>query len=329
MTLTLPAQTLQDDFNRAGPALGISSSAVPWGSGDLINSTNFLKILSNQLGATHPTESAVLTLDRGPDCSLGAVVAVVPDVGGDIELVIRQHPSMSFGYGGYLVVVACTATDTWTWRIERRDSQMSPVTLGAVVTDGPALEAGCWVGAQVEDDTIAAWFVAAADVTTDGSTVSFDTGDAVNVLERTDANYALPGTYALVLGDTTVRLDCLTGSGAVILPDPPVNTVLPTLIGAAHTDNTLTVNIGTWINPVDLYEYQWLRDGSDIPGETSVTYVLVLADERHQISCRVTASNAGGDGEAETDAVMNTRSTAGQPWAHNGIVWVPMFVRRS
>jgi hypothetical protein len=123
MTLTLPAQTLQDDCNRAGPGLGIASSTVPWSTFDLIGSTNLLKLLGDQLGATHPSESAVLTLDRGPDCSLGAVVAALPDVGSSITLVLRQHPSVSWGYGGYHLELARTDEDAWSWSIARRDPQ--------------------------------------------------------------------------------------------------------------------------------------------------------------------------------------------------------------
>jgi hypothetical protein len=129
---------------------------VPWSLNDIIGSSNRLKILSGQIGATHAFETAVLTLDRGPDCSLGALVAVLPEVGSALTLVVRQHPSASFGYAGYHVVVHRTGADTWTWEVARRDPQQDPVTLGALVTDGPALEAGCWVGAQAAGDEVGA-----------------------------------------------------------------------------------------------------------------------------------------------------------------------------
>ena len=91
--------------------------------------------------------------------------------------------------------------------------------------------------------------------------------------------------------------------------------------------NILTANPGAWINPVDVFEFQWLRNGNVIAGEITNTYELVLDDENHSISCRVTASNAGGDGEAESLAVLCTRSTFGQPWVHNGVDRVPAFAK--
>jgi hypothetical protein len=327
--LVLPAQTLQDDCNRPGPGLGIASSAVPWSTFDLIGSTNLLKLLSDQLGATHPSESAVLTLDRGPDCSLGAVITALPDVGSTLTLVLRQRPSVSWGYGGYHLEITRTDTDTFAWVIARRDPQQVPAPLGDPIADGPALEPGCWVGAQADGDTIGGWFVPAADVTYDGDAATFDTADAQLVLEREDGNYSLPGTYAIVLGDATVRLDCITGSGTVVLPDPPTSLTLPSLVGAAHTGNTLTCNPGTWASVVDAIAYQWLRNGDELAGETGASYTLVGDDEDQQIACRVTASNAGGSGDAQTAPLTCTRATFGQPWVHTGDTWRPMHARRS
>jgi hypothetical protein len=322
--MSLPAQTLQDNCNRTGPDLGISSSGFPYSSFDLIGSSNLLKIISNTLGGTHPGESAVLTLDRGPDASFGAVLAVLPSDNSSIELIVRQNPTASYGYGGYHLDVTRSGSD-YTWSLMRRDPQQPPTLLESIV--GPDLEVGGWLGVQAEDDQITGWYVAAADVTTDGSSVAFDVADAVEVLTVTDAVYANAGTYVVRLSDDTTRLDCLTGSGTVVYPDPPENTVLPNLVGAAHTGNILTANPGAWINPVDVFEFQWLRNGNVIAGEITNTYELVLDDENHSISCRVTASNAGGDGEAESLAVLCTRSTFGQPWVHNGVDWVPAFAK--
>lgn len=60
----------------------------------------------------------------------------------------------------------------------------------------------------------------------------------------------------------------------------PVGTVLvvdPGTVTGAHTITT-----------------QWLRNGAPIEGATSVVYTTVTADAGATISCRVTATGAGG-----------------------------------
>jgi hypothetical protein len=328
MTLTLPAQTLQDDCDRAGPALGISSSSVPWSTlNDIIGSSNLLKLLSGQIGATHAFETAVLTLDRGPDCSLGALVAVLPDVGSAFTLVLRQHPSRQLGLRrlsrrgaphrrGHLDVGDCAPRPAAGPGDARR------------ARDGRARRSRPGAGSALRrtGDEIGAWFVAAADVTTDGSSVTFDNADAALVVDRVDATYSAAGTYALALDDTTVRLDCITGSGTVVLPDPPTNIVAPKVVGTRQTGSVLTCGTGTWASTVDAYAYAWARDAAPIGGATASTYTLQAADEGTMITCVVTASNAGGSGTATSNAIAATANTAGMVWDLESAEWTPRFV---
>ena len=51
------------------------------------------------------------------------------------------------------------------------------------------------------------------------------------------------------------------------------------------------------------YTYQWKRDGGNIGGATSSTYALVTADDGHNISCAVTATNTGGSTAQASNAV--------------------------
>ena len=84
---------------------------------------------------------------------------------------------------------------------------------------------------------------------------------------------------------------------------PPANTVAPSLSGSARVGQRLHCDPGTWSGSPTL-AFQWLRDGVPIPGATLQTYTPVDADAGHAISCRVTATNAGGSSQIESTAVV-------------------------
>ncbi len=58
---------------------------------------------------------------------------------------------------------------------------------------------------------------------------------------------------------------------------PPENTVLPTLTGTSQIGLTFGITTGTWINPVNSYEFRLKLDGAIEPGVTSFP-VNVLAE---------------------------------------------------
>ena len=90
------------------------------------------------------------------------------------------------------------------------------------------------------------------------------------------------------LGQEGVTLPSAAASG-------PVNTVAPVISGTAERGETLTSTTGTWTGTgIITYTYQWKRNGSDISGATSSTYVLVAADDNANITCLVTATDVGG-----------------------------------
>jgi hypothetical protein len=92
----------------------------------------------------------------------------------------------------------------------------------------------------------------------------------------------------------------------------PVNVGEPQISGSAMQGQTLSGTIGTWLNDPTSFSFQWLRcpqsgglpDGSDctqIPGATSLSYVLVSADVGFRIRFRVTASNGDGSNSAASN----------------------------
>lgn len=88
-------------------------------------------------------------------------------------------------------------------------------------------------------------------------------------------------------------------------PKAPVNTALPVITGTTTVGQVLSCSQGTWSafpNPTS-YAYQWIRGAStEIPGATSSTYTLVLADQTNTIKCRVTVTNHFGTGTATSAA---------------------------
>jgi subtilase family serine protease len=90
---------------------------------------------------------------------------------------------------------------------------------------------------------------------------------------------------------------------APILSGAPLNTAHPTVSGTvneiAYQGATLTGAVGTW-SPTGTFSYRWMdsTDGgatwTDIPGATSLTYVVAGSDVGKRIRITVTATNSYG-----------------------------------
>ena len=83
---------------------------------------------------------------------------------------------------------------------------------------------------------------------------------------------------------------------------PPVNSVLPVIVGTALVGSAVSCSSGTWTGAATItYAYQWYRDGVAIGGATTSSYTLIAADGTAGITCLVTATN--GDGTAKAAAL--------------------------
>jgi hypothetical protein len=88
----------------------------------------------------------------------------------------------------------------------------------------------------------------------------------------------------------------------------PVNTVRPTITGAARPGGRVRARVGTWRSTTPItYAFQWLRDGRAVRGATSSGYRVTGADRGRAIAVVVTARNAGGTSPATSRAVRVTR----------------------
>jgi|GEM_PF-1760926 len=111
---------------------------------------------------------------------------------------------------------------------------------------------------------------------------------------------------------------------------PPVNTALPTISGAAVVSSGLNAATGTWSNSPTSYSYHWQDcpaaggSCSNISGAINSTYTVQAADTGYTIDVVVTATNASGSASAtssKTAAV--TSGTSGTGFIAGG--WWPAW----
>ena len=144
----------------------------------------------------------------------------------------------------------------------------------------------------------------------------------------TSVNGANVSTYTVGVADEGEELRVLItatnadGTGAVasaatqpIPSSPPVNTVAPTIAGAAQRGATLTSTQGTWTGIGNAYSQQWQRssDGNtwtNIAGATGASYTLLVADEGDQVRLNVTATNPDGTVSVATQPTNTVQSAA-------------------
>jgi len=78
--------------------------------------------------------------------------------------------------------------------------------------------------------------------------------------------------------------------------DPPENIVTPTTTGNDYVGQVLSGTDGTWTGTAPItYEYQWQRDGVDIPSATASTFTLTSADADKEIRRGVKGVNVDGE----------------------------------
>ena len=106
----------------------------------------------------------------------------------------------------------------------------------------------------------------------------------VPIVGETNQTYVIGAGLEGVSITVTVTASNTIGSTddtaiGVVIATAPVNTVLPDISGVLEVGETLTASTGTWTGtPPITYAYQWKRNGVDISGATSATYVAQAAD---------------------------------------------------
>lgn len=132
--------------------------------------------------------------------------------------------------------------------------------------------------------------------------ITFPTGDSVtftaNIKKYNPDAVPVDGKMTAKCGGK-VSGDPSYGAAAA-----PVNALLPSISGVLTSGSTLTANEGTW-SGAPTFTYQWRRDGVNIGGATSSTYVLVAGDVTHGIDLVVTATNGAGSTNATSAKTAN------------------------
>ena len=137
-------------------------------------------------------------------------------------------------------------------------------------------------------DTVTVNFIGSAP---DASTAFTD--GQTNYFSITVTDDAIPATS-----------QTFTTAARTVVHAPAVNTVAPDASGGTGLGDVLSITNGIWAGAAGgAYSYQWQRDGVDISGATSSSYMIVLADDAADLRCVVTYANSGGAVSANSNAI--------------------------
>ena len=227
----------------------------------------------------------------------GVDLATSTDLMKDILTEVGGNPATSTDYLQDIVLeLGGTVTINGNW-MEAWEA-ITAVPPAPVNTVAPDVTGGTYVG-DVLTTTDGTW--------TGSPTFTYqwwNNNDSEDIVGATSSTYTLGSVLAgieiscKVTGTNAAGSD--TGVSNVIGTAglyAPVNITPPVIDALAFwvAGDTISFTGNTWDgNPVPTLTYQWLRNGSNITGETNNTYLLDLADAGQLISVKCTATNSQG-----------------------------------
>ncbi len=87
--------------------------------------------------------------------------------------------------------------------------------------------------------------------------------------------------------------------------EAPVNSVAPAVTGNPWAGQTLSCSTGTWSGSPTSYAYQWKKNGTNISGATSSTWLVASVADADSITCAVTATNTVGASDPATSNALS------------------------
>ena len=118
---------------------------------------------------------------------------------------------------------------------------------------------------------------------------------------------------------STAKTTTTTTTATTTTVAAPSNTSLPTISGTARDGRLLTASNGSWTGSPSSYAYQWLRCKANggacgpIRGANSYQYTVTTSDVGHGLRVEVTATNAGGSGNATSSSTAPVQASGNAP----------------
>lgn len=284
-----------------------AGSATAWTT--VIKSAGNTIIYDNTFAA-HDTLAAKFDNTTTPagSCHLqwGAAVGTLTEHYGRVYLYATANPSgsvrlINFDNGG---AFACRINLSSAGKLQWSDNTGTAATTNSITLNQ-------WV--RIEYHVVHSATVGQGEIklynTPDSATVTETLTTAANRNTLAQATLYSFGQFAGANIVAIIWQDNIV-AGATAYPGSfPVISVAPSVSGLTPVGSTLTCDGGTW-NGTFTLTYQWTKDGSNIGGATSSTYVTVAGDATHLIGCTVTATGQQATNEAATSSSNTITATA-------------------
>ena len=178
------------------------------------------------------------------------------------------------------------ASGIWTKQIELQAANSNLWPIAVAVSNAPT------IGTATATSTTIATVSFTAPVSNGGATITSYTatsspGSITGTLSQAGSGtITVSGlttgtayTFTVTATNAVATSAASSASNSITTYQAPANTVAPLVTGTATNGQTLSSTTGTWTGvPTPTFAYQWQRNGVDISGATSSTYVLVTAD---------------------------------------------------
>ena len=180
----------------------------------------------------------------------------------------------------------------------------APVSLQALASSTPTISGTAEVGQTLTVST-GSW--------TDGTSFNYQW-----LRDGREISGASNGTYVVTVLDVGSAISArvtgskegfasttLSSAETAVIPALTLTSSNPTIAGTAEVGQSLEASVTGWTAGTS-FDYQWLRDGTAIPGATSSTYVVTIDDVSGELSVSVTGSQVGYTSKGLTSAATTT-----------------------